>query len=51
MLWFLVIVSGGYLLVHIVAMPETEKTIVDNGSTIPAVWWEMTGDSVRCRPL
>lgn len=42
MFWFLVIVSGGYLLEHIVAIPETAQTIVDDGSTIPAVCWGMT---------
>ena len=37
--WFLVIISGGYLGLFIVAMPETARKIVGNGSVPPKEWW------------
>lgn len=37
--WFLVVVSGGYLVLYVIAMPETARTIVGNGSLAPAEWW------------
>ena len=37
--WFLVIGSGSYLLVYTVAVPETARQIVGNGSAAPAQWW------------
>lgn len=37
--WFLVIISGGYLLVFIIAMPETARKIVGNGSVVPKECW------------
>lgn len=40
--WFLVIISGGYLLGFIIAMPETARKIVGNGSVPPEEWWRMS---------
>lgn len=40
--WFLVIISGGYLLVFIIAMPETARKIVGNGSVVPKEWWRLS---------
>jgi multidrug resistance protein len=40
--WFLVIISGGYLVFFVIAMPETARKIVDNGSEVPAEWWRMS---------
>lgn len=40
--WFLVIVSGGYLLIYMIAMPETARTIVGDGSLPPREWWRMS---------
>lgn len=40
--WFLVIISGGYLLVYMVAMPETARTIVGDGHQPPKEWWRMS---------
>ncbi|OJJ40628.1 hypothetical protein ASPWEDRAFT_34061, partial [Aspergillus wentii DTO 134E9] len=40
--WFLVIISGGYLVVYIIAMPETARKIVGNGSVPPREWWRMS---------
>ena len=40
--WFLVIISGGYLGLFIVAMPETARNIVGNGSVPPKEWWRMS---------
>lgn len=40
--WFLVIISGGYLLVFIIAMPETARKIVGNGSIVPKEWWRLS---------
>ncbi|RJE19044.1 transporter, partial [Aspergillus sclerotialis] len=40
--WFLVIISGGYLGLFIVAMPETARKIVGNGSVPPKEWWRMS---------
>ncbi|KAK4864849.1 hypothetical protein LT330_001472 [Penicillium expansum] len=37
--WFLVIVSGGYLVFYVLAMPETARKIVGNGSAVPNEWW------------
>jgi multidrug resistance protein len=37
--WFLVIVSGGYLLFYVISMPETARKIVGNGSAVPREWW------------
>ena len=40
--WFLTIVSGGYLLVYLVTMPETARAIVGNGRQPPKEWWRMS---------
>ncbi|KAJ5101681.1 hypothetical protein NUU61_003903 [Penicillium alfredii] len=40
--WFLVIISGGYLILFMVAMPETARKIVGNGSVAPREWWRMS---------
>ncbi|KAJ5606015.1 hypothetical protein N7510_008796 [Penicillium lagena] len=40
--WFLVIISGGYLVLFIVTMPETARKIVGNGSVLPREWWRMS---------
>ncbi|KAJ5972323.1 uncharacterized protein N7479_002241 [Penicillium vulpinum] len=37
--WFLVIISGGYLVFYVLAMPETARKIVGNGSAAPNEWW------------
>lgn len=40
--WFLVIISGGYLVLFMVAMPETARKIVGDGSVVPKEWWRMS---------
>ncbi|KAJ5595272.1 uncharacterized protein N7459_001480 [Penicillium hispanicum] len=40
--WFLVIISGGYLVLFMIAMPETARKIVGNGSLPPKEWWRMS---------
>lgn len=40
--WFLAIISGGYLIAFIIAMPETARKIVGNGSIVPKEWWRMS---------
>ena len=40
--WFLVIVSGGYLVFFMITMPETARKIVGNGSEVPKEWWRMS---------
>ncbi|KAJ5779338.1 hypothetical protein N7457_007058 [Penicillium paradoxum] len=37
--WFLVIISGGYLVFYVIFMPETARKIVGNGSAVPDEWW------------
>lgn len=37
--WFLVIVSGGYLVFYVVFMPETARKVVGNGNGVPDEWW------------
>ncbi|KAG0160117.1 hypothetical protein PDIDSM_7644 [Penicillium digitatum] len=37
--WFLVVISGGYLVLFVLAMPETARKIVGNGRAIPNEWW------------
>ncbi|RDW74906.1 MFS general substrate transporter-1 [Coleophoma cylindrospora] len=40
--WFLAIISGGYLIVYTLFMPETSRKVVGDGS-IPALdWWVMS---------
>ncbi|EAW10544.1 putative MFS transporter [Aspergillus clavatus NRRL 1] len=40
--WFLVIISGGYLVVFTIAVPETARTIVGDGSVPPKESWRMS---------
>jgi multidrug resistance protein len=40
--WFLTIISGGYLVVYIICMPETLHKIVDDGSIVPQQWWRQS---------
>ncbi|OJJ51207.1 hypothetical protein ASPZODRAFT_56161 [Penicilliopsis zonata CBS 506.65] len=40
--WFLVIVSGSYLVVFIVIQPETHRSIVDDGSVTPSQGWRLS---------
>lgn len=55
--WFLVIISGGYLVAFMIAMPETARAIVGNGSVVPKEWWRMSlmqymsGRQRRRRPI
>lgn len=37
--WFLVVVSGGYLVFFVIAMPETARKIVGDGTLAPSQWW------------
>ncbi|KKK19612.1 hypothetical protein ARAM_006409 [Aspergillus rambellii] len=37
--WFLVIISGGFLVVFVLLVPETARRIVGDGSVLPAEWW------------
>ncbi|KAI1868299.1 hypothetical protein JX265_007122 [Neoarthrinium moseri] len=37
--WFLTICGGVYLLVFAVAVPETGRKVVGNGSVPPTTWW------------
>lgn len=40
--WFLAIVSGGYLIVYVLFMPETSRKVVGDGSIPPSDWWVMS---------
>lgn len=40
--WFLTIISGSYLLVYILFMPETSRKVVGDGSIPPSDWWVMS---------
>jgi multidrug resistance protein len=40
--WFLAVISGGYLVFFVIAMPETARKIVGNGSEVPTEWWRMS---------
>lgn len=40
--WFLVIISGSYLVLYIVFVPETARSIVGDGSVPPKEWWRMS---------
>ncbi|KAL1870975.1 hypothetical protein Plec18167_007282 [Paecilomyces lecythidis] len=40
--WFLVIISGGYLVIYIIVVPETARKIVGDGSVPPREWWRMS---------
>ncbi|KAL4930789.1 putative MFS transporter [Aspergillus undulatus] len=41
--WFLVIVSGGYLVVYWAFVPETARGIVGDGRMISREWWRLSG--------
>jgi multidrug resistance protein len=40
--WFLAIISGLYLIVYIIFMPETARKVVGDGSIVPTDWWVMS---------
>lgn len=40
--WFLTIISGGYLVMYIILMPETHRQIVGDGSIVPHQWWRQS---------
>ncbi|KAJ9374576.1 hypothetical protein DTO282E5_659 [Paecilomyces variotii] len=40
--WFLVIISGGFLVAYIILVPETSRKIVGDGSVPPREWWQMS---------
>lgn len=40
--WFLVIISGGYLVVYAILMPETHRKIVGNGTVPPVEVWRLS---------
>ncbi|KAK9320891.1 putative MFS transporter [Lipomyces orientalis] len=40
--WFLAIVSGSYLVVYTLFMPETSRNVVGDGSIPPSDWWVMS---------
>lgn len=40
--WFLVLISGGYLGLFVMTMPETARKVVGNGSVPPKDWWRMS---------
>ncbi|KAF2030720.1 MFS general substrate transporter [Setomelanomma holmii] len=40
--WFLTIISGVYLVVYTLFMPETSRKVVGDGSIPPSNWWVMS---------
>ena len=40
--WFLVLVSGGYLAVFVLVVPETGRGVVGDGRLPPVEWWRMS---------
>jgi multidrug resistance protein len=40
--WFLTIISGSYLVVYTLFMPETSRKVVGDGSIPPSDWWVMS---------
>jgi multidrug resistance protein len=40
--WFLTIVSGVYLIVYTLFMPETARKVVGDGSIVPQNWWSLS---------
>ena len=40
--WFLAIISGSYLVVYALFMPETARNVVGDGSISPSEWWLMS---------
>lgn len=41
--WFLVIVSGGYLVAYVLFVPETARCIVGDGGVLPKEAWRRSG--------
>jgi multidrug resistance protein len=41
--WFLVVVSGGYLVVYVLLVPETARCIVGDGRVLPKEVWRRPG--------
>ncbi|KAL4962781.1 putative MFS transporter [Aspergillus stella-maris] len=41
--WFLVIVSGGFLVCFWALVPETARVVVGDGSGLPREWWRLSG--------
>ncbi|OJZ88483.1 hypothetical protein ASPFODRAFT_59244 [Aspergillus luchuensis CBS 106.47] len=37
--WFLLILSGSYLLIYIISMPETSRKVVTDRHRVPHSWW------------
>ncbi|KAK9351041.1 putative MFS transporter [Lipomyces doorenjongii] len=40
--WFLAIISGSYVVVYALFMPETSRKVVGDGSIPPSDWWVMS---------
>lgn len=40
--WFLTIISGGYLALYTLTMPETARAVVGDGQFPPKDWWRMS---------
>jgi len=40
--WFLSIISGVYLVVYVLFVPETSRKVVGDGSILPSDWWVMS---------
>ena len=40
--WFLTIISGCFLVMYIIFVPETHRQIVDDGSIVPYQWWRQS---------
>jgi multidrug resistance protein len=40
--WFLTIISGTYLAIYMLFMPETARKVVGDGSIPPSDWWVMS---------
>jgi hypothetical protein len=40
--WFLVIISGGYVVVYAILAPETHREIVGDGSILPVESWRLS---------
>ena len=40
--WFLVIISGVFLVAYVVLMPETARKVVGNGRVTPTAWWRQS---------
>jgi multidrug resistance protein len=44
--WFLLIATGSYMVLYLVAMPETSRQLVGNGTFRPSSPWRMSG--IQC---